>query len=235
MKIVVFGNSVSLRIRPYNKGDQAYPFLLQEELHYANVSVEALGGAMIDSLLANTDKVYCLNPDVIILNFGIVELCSRSVGRGCYNYLNYYIPRNKWRRVIQKLFQFIESKFRTTLVVLRGFQPWYNPDCFIKDYESLIREIDEKSKIKIIVIGISYPNKRVDNQLPKSLKRVIRTNTILRKNLEALDLIFIDPNDLTTSKNRPDGIHFNNEGHKLIAKEIIRNINSERSFQKMEL
>ena len=221
MKIVIFGNSVTMRVRPFEKGNLPYPFIIEKIKPDSQVILEAKGGSMIDELTNNPDLVYKLNADILIFNFGVVELSSRSVPRWFYEYLFYRTPRKKYSRLIQKCFKFLESKFRRILVFLRFCQPWYSANLFIKDYFKIIQEIKTKSNSKVIVLGINQPNSRVENQLPASKKRISNVNKKLKYLFHKENIPFIDPNEFIDGNEFPDGIHYNQNGHEKIANRIV--------------
>jgi hypothetical protein len=223
MKIVFIGNSVSLRVRPFQKEDLAFPFIVEKKLADKNaVYFDLLGGQMIDKYVSNPDFIFEYNADVIILNFGIVELSSRSISRRFYEYLNYRTPKKKWKRKIQTIFQFLENRFRKTLVNMKGRSSWYNKDLFIDDYLKLIESIQDKSNSKLIVLGINEPDKRIEDQLPGTKNRVNYVNMKLKIELEKVGVQFIDVNSITKVEDRPDGIHYNSKGHLIISSEIIK-------------
>lgn len=231
MKIVFIGNSVSLRVRPFKKKDLAFPFIVEKTLTDKDeLNFDLLGGQMIDKYISNPDLIYKHNADILILNFGIVELSSRSTNRKFYEYLNYYTPKKKWNRKMQKIFLFLENRFRTVLVNLRGRNSWYNKNLFFKDYIKLIADIKNKSNSHLIVLGINAPDKRIEDQLPGTKKRVDYVNMKLKLGVENLGAQFVEVNSLTKHDNRPDGIHYDSEGHKIIAKEIIHLIEGFRKL-----
>ena len=74
-KIVCFGNSVGVRIRPHEGQCENYADLLSENFYVENY---CFTGNMIESVSRNTDKILQKQADIIILQFGVVELSSRS-------------------------------------------------------------------------------------------------------------------------------------------------------------
>ena len=232
MKITFVGNSVSIRVRPLQKNSSAFPFIVEKALSDKHTfSFDLLGGQMIDKYVSNPDYLFRQNADLIILNFGIVELSSRSVSRRFYDYLNYYTPKNKRKRSLQRIFKFLENRFRKSLVLLRGKNSWYNKELFLKDYLKLIIEVENKSHSKIIVLGINNPNERIENQLPGTKERVEYVNRTLKSKLNEQSIYFVDVNTLTNPKDRPDGIHYNSNGHITISNEIFKLIEKFSDFQ----
>ena len=66
------------------------------------------------------------------------------------------------------------------------------------------------------ILGINYPNNRIESILPGSLENVI----LFSKELEKLNN-YISVHDLNDQEYYPDGIHYNSKGHQLITDKII--------------
>lgn len=221
-KIVIDGNSVAVRVSPTIRGNQSYSNLLHQE--YLDVDIRAHSGKTLSYVSRCPDQLYNSFPDVIILNFGIVEICSRSVGLGLYKYIYLKEKRTKVGFIMEAILEKIESTFRKLMVFLRFKRSWYSTNRFLRIYNELIDNIQKKSEAKIICLGINTPSERVEKQASGTLKRVELVN-------HALELICNDKNNVwfigTTDISPeliPDGIHFDNLGHQIIYDRIKRKI-----------
>jgi lysophospholipase L1-like esterase len=225
MKVLVVGNSVSVRVRPPEDKGQNFTFsnIIESQLSpKASVFTIAESGLMINDFAKNPDRLITAKPDVLISNFGIVELSSRSINRSLYDFLYYKKVRSKFGRTFQLMLSIIETKFRIPLVYLRFKRPWYNLSLFIKDYFELITRVQRETGTKFIVLGINLPNSRVEKQLPGSIKRVQKANEIIENKCLELDNVYYIPVDseLDHESHFPDGIHYNKLGHEMIADKI---------------
>lgn len=231
MKVLVVGNSVSVRVRPTeeNVRNLSYVSLIKSQLSPSdNIQTFAESGLMVNYFAENPDRLIKEQPDVLVCNFGIVELSSRSTRRSIYDYMYYNKSRNKFGRSLSLLLAIIETKLRRSLVFLRFKRPWYNLDLFIRDYFQLINKVQKDTSTEVIILGINQPSPRVEEQLPGSLKRVKNANDIIaQKCSELKNVNYIDVNtDMNYQEHFPDGIHYNKIGHELIANKIKSVISS---------
>jgi lysophospholipase L1-like esterase len=225
MKVLVVGNSVSVRVRPPEDKGQNFTFsnIIESQLSpEASVFTLAESGLMINDFAKNPDRLITEKPDVLISNFGIVELSSRSINRSLYDFLYYRKVRSKFGRTFQLILSIIETKFRIPLVYLRFKRPWYNLSLFIRDYFELISRVQRETGTKFIVLGINLPNARVEKQLPGSIKRVQKANKIIENKCLNLNNVYYIPvnTELDHKSHFPDGIHYNKLGHEMIADKI---------------
>lgn len=215
-RLIILGNSVPIRMRPRKKED--HHFLYSELLsnsgkyHVTNLGV----GASICSDLETND----LKAEVFIINYGIVEASTRPVSRKLYTFLNQpthglYLFKAKLIFILKAL----ESKLRPQLVKLRGRKSWVSLSQFENNMTAMLTEL-AKSGSKVIVLGINKPSERIENQLPGTIKNVIKFNDFLEKFCTLNNCSFIPLYHLVPPEQMPDGIHFNHEGHEMVAKLI---------------
>ena len=224
-KIVSFGNSVGIRVRP-NKGKcKSYSDLLNdnEELSFENF---CYSGNMIGSISRNPDFILQKHADVVILQFGVVELSSRSTSKNLYDYLNYKAKSTRLGQFIQTVGLSLESKLRRALVYLRFKSSWYHSDRFLSELETTIKSLDSNSLSKIICIGISTPSERIEKNLPGTIRRIKNVQFKMRaicskyQSCNYLDVEHFETNYL------PDGIHFSAEGHRKVYNDLLCLINN---------
>lgn len=222
-KLVCFGNSVGIRIRPGSSESRNYVMLLNE---HDNLCVDnyCFTGNMIESVSQNTDLILQKNADVVILQFGIVELCSRSTSRSIYDYLNYTVKRKPSGQFIQRIGLFLESKLRTPLVHLRFKSSWYHPNRFAAELEKTLQSICSNSSAHVICLGVNTPSQRIEKQLPGSMNRVGKIHGVMQSICSKWEqCTYIDVTDIQPEL-IPDGIHYSEEGHKVIYERILKQL-----------
>ena len=224
-KIVCFGNSVGIRVRPASGEYKSYADLLNdnEECSFENF---CYSGNMIGSVSRNSDFILQKHADVIILQFGVVELSSRSTSISLYNYLNYQAKSTRLGHFIQLVGLFLESKLRRALVYLRFKSSWYRADRFLSELEITINSIDSNSLAKIICIGINTPSERIEKNLPGTKHRIKNVQSKMRAIcLKYQSCFYLNVEHFETDY-LPDGIHYNDAGHRKVYNDILSLINN---------
>ena len=212
-KILIVGNSVGIRIRPNSHGTKNYADLLADESEVVN---KCFTGNMIGSVSRVPDFILQEQPSVIVVQFGVVELSSRSTTHRLYSYMNYKAKRTKIGAFTEFFLKGMESKLRRLMVMLRFQRAWYRKDRFIKEYQSLLSGLTKDTSAKVICIGVNTPGDRVEKQLPGSRSRIKSANAEIAKICKDLNNVhFIDVEDIA-SEMIPDGIHYNEAGHKVM-------------------
>ena len=224
-KIVCFGNSVGVRIRPNNGQCENYGYLLAEQGEFT-VENYCFSGNMIGSVSCNTDLIIQKAADVIILQFGVVELSSRSTSRRLYDYLNYTAKRSITGHFIQSVGLYLESKLRRVLVYSRFKSSWYRSSRFLSEYERTIKSLELNSSATIICIGVNQPSIRIDENLPGTGNRIQSIHSEMQAICEKYKSShYVSVLDIA-SELIPDGIHYSAEGHREIYKRILNVINN---------
>ncbi|MFK7785479.1 MAG: hypothetical protein AB8B56_10200 [Crocinitomicaceae bacterium] len=219
-KIVCFGNSVGIRIRPNDGEGENYMDLLRKDESFF-VENFCFSGNMIGAVSRNTDKILQKQADVIILQYGVVELSSRSTSRRMYDYLHYKTKMTRSGKFVQTIGLFLESKLRKPLVLLRFKRSWYHPERFIFELNQTISSLTKDSSATIICLGINTPSDRVEKHLPGTKKRIAQVHAKMSAICDEFDQShFVGVHDLDPAF-VPDGIHYNFEGHSEIHKRIL--------------
>jgi hypothetical protein len=220
-KIVCFGNSVGIRIRPNDGAGQNYMDLLRENESF-HVENFCFSGNMIGAVSRNTDKILQKQADIIILNYGVVELSSRSTTRRTYDYLHYKTKMSRLGKFLQTVGLFLEAKLRKPLVYLRFKRSWYHPDRFIFELNQTISSLMKDSSAIVICLGVNVPSNRVEKHLPGTQKRIGQIHSKMSAVCDQFDRsYFIDVQDVDSSF-VPDGIHYNVQGHQEIYERILQ-------------
>lgn len=226
LKIVIAGDSVSLRIRPprENAEELTYAEHLTNLLPDSTIHHLGVGAMSIRYQLKDNDAFIRLFPDFYILNFGIVDASTRSVPEYLFRFINHEAA-NKWILIelLRKIVGFLELKYRKILVKARGKTTWSSSGIFREEYIKIIRRIEKETSAKIICLSINQTNDRIENQLPGTSKNISLYNEIIREFCQRPRCIFLNTASLVGNDELPDGIHFNAKGHKIIA-ESLKNI-----------
>ena len=209
-KILIDGNSVVSRVCPQD-GDSYLKLL--DNLSNTSVINISKGHRLIGESSRSIDSFLVHEPDFIILNFGINELCSRSIPLSLYKYLYLNVKRTYIGYFFEGLAKYFESNLRPILVNIRFRRSWYRIKQFELAYEELINNILKYSAAKIICLTINLPSKRVEKQLPGSYNRVKKWNALLTEKYGNSQRIFIIRTDEFNENLTPDGVHFNSKGH----------------------
>jgi lysophospholipase L1-like esterase len=194
---------------------------LQHMIPESHIDHLGHGAKSIRYQLRDSDAFLRFFPDYYILNFGIVDASSRSVPEFIFRFIN-HIPAKRyfiieWKR---KLFGLLELKFRRSLVSLRGQSSWTSEFEFRKKYADIIERIQKETSSKIICLSINPTNKRVEEQLPGTTKKIEAYNLIIQELCTNNNCHYIDAKAIITEEMLPDGIHYNAEGHRRIAIKI---------------
>ena len=210
-KLVVIGNSVTIRVRPEDSS-----------LTYANTIANKLklelihlgeGALLLEEFLKQQKHQKIPKNSHVVINFGIVDACTRPIPKSLYNFMM-EIDKSSFK-LTRRLIRFMENKFRTKLVKLKGKKSWTDRDEFIQQMNNLI-DILKSKNCSYSILGINYPNNRIESILPGSQENVILFN----KELEKVNN-YISVDDLNHQEYYPDGIHYNAKGHQLITDRII--------------
>jgi hypothetical protein len=231
-KIVLLGDSVSLRIRPVRSAhaEKTYAehlMALNQGFFVVNLG---RGATSIKSQMADMDPIIRQFPDFYVLNFGIVDCSTRSVPEWVFRFINTIKP-TEWliRRWTRKAVDFFEKKNRKFLVLLRGKRSWTSEKDFKSVYLKTIKLLQKETGAQIICLGINQTDERVESQLPGTKQKINQYNQLIKQVCESTGCSFVDTYNLIEPKNVPDGIHFDAVGHKQVAFLIRDIINSKGS------
>jgi hypothetical protein len=238
MKICIFGNSVGFRIRPPRRDcqDLTYSEILESSGHrIRNVSKAAV--MINEAFTFLEEEVITFFPDLVIIHFGIVEICYRRTFRWANNQAieNYYMNRffrrpyvfnTPMRRVFQFTLRAFNSCTRLVSSLLGLRWQWLSTKQFLLALRSVVEVILKETKARIIIIGITPCSDRVEYLLKGSRSRIIEANLGMKEICEQFSdrMKYLDPESFIHQQNMadlvPDGIHFSAEGHRQLVSEI---------------
>ena len=225
LKITIIGSSVSLRIRPNLPAGEGLNFGQIVEQSLASdkqvlVTNLGLSRMLITEIDYNLDQYIRTFPDLFIINIGAVDAPNREIPRWFSN----YIFKRKSRTSF-KFFNWFHKKIikrvRTVLVRIRMRSPWVTSKSFLQNFDSVITTLQKETNARIIVLGINNGNENIDRVLPGSSKNYIKYNDNLKSLARNKGVQFLDVSNLISNEYFPDGVHYNQEGHEIIAKRII--------------
>lgn len=219
-KIVIVGNSVALRIRPprQNEDDLSYAEILDKNLPDVLVVNRAKGDTVMPHSSVWIDEMIGYHANCYILNYGIVDACTRSVPRWMWNFIHNDNPHHGIiKKLLRFLFNFFETRSRKFLTVIRGKRAWTSRAAFAYKYEKMLRLLQKDTSAQIICIGINRPSARIERFLTGSVRNVQRYNEVIRQLANKYNSVYIETFYDFDETLMPEGIHFNAEGHRKLA------------------
>lgn len=225
-KICIIGNSVALRVRPtlsFPNNKNYFQFLEEKGNSKYTFYNLAYGASTVKDIYKKMDDYIRIFPSYYILNVGVVDASTREVPLWFYRLatkksLNPFV-------VFCKLFyRNIVTKFRSSLVVLRGKRSWISERKFEKYFDLIVNNLLKETNSRIIVLSINLANERVENELPGSLRKHKIYNDIMKRVANNYNQSFVDTNEIIELNDYPDGVHFSKSGHEKIADRLYLTI-----------
>jgi acyl-CoA thioesterase I len=228
MKIVIMADSLAMpRAGETTVSFEAtYPYLLERALRK---SPETQNAMIIDRGMRRRTIEYVLDewpelielrtPDIAIIQVGIVDCAPRVFLRRERQFIESVRPP-KLRDAILKFVH----KHRAAIVKFRG--KVYVPS---DRFQTLVAEVISRAKQSnlksLIFVNIIAPPTEMDARSPGFITNVEVYNQILKSSVQGTGVHLIDLDKIVkenggVEKLTVDGIHINDEGHALLAKEI---------------
>lgn len=226
-KLCIVGNSVTLRVRPRVKKEESkvYSTLLNEELSDDwEVIKHGKSRYLSSELLNEIDKFIEYDASAYILNIGCVDAPPREIPKW-YSDITFKRKYLKLYPIFNGLYSLIRSLgLRRYFVYLRNSKPWVNKEDFYRNMSLSVEKILAATNSEIIVLGINKGSSRLENHLPGILENYRIYNGLLKDLCSKYNLKFLDVSDLNAKEHFPDGVHFNELGHRIIAERIIKRL-----------
>jgi lysophospholipase L1-like esterase len=232
MKIVILADSLALP-RPENEGkipyEATYPYLLERSLRQkASVAPQVIERGMrrrtIEYVLDDwLEMVELRKPDILVVHVGIVDCAPRIFLRR----EGRFIARLRPVHLPRFIFKFA-GKHRRRIVTLR-------PRVYVpaERFRRHLAEVAEKAAAagikSLVLINIITPPDALEQRSPGFQQNVRIYNRILEEEARRPGIHLVDINGLVEKKGGaenllPDGIHINEAGHKLLARELETHI-----------
>lgn len=226
MKILIFGNSVGLNVRPNTDSKWTYVRFLERKYPYKEghlVINKCKWNLMItdETLETFANEVLQNRPDYIIFNFGINESAPRTIPKFLWRILNNQDGRQSNMKVlINKVIKY----FSPSLIKRFNLKGWVKEELFLHQLKARLEFINKETHSQTIVLGITKANERVERLLPNINDIIISFNKGMAQLCSKMDeCYFIDVFDLGDETG--DGIHYTEKGHKMVFERILYCIN----------
>lgn len=211
MKIAVFTDSLGLpRDRPEVVNySETWVNMLKQNHQIYQVSI---GGGTIEDLYNQAVYVNSFNPDVVIIQSGIVDCTPRALTKTESYILNKY-------KLTQKILKYI-LKEKTTKFLRKYRRCSYTPLAKFLEYSKMFKATFSNSKVYFI--GIVPASVEYEKKVPRVTKSINHYN---KKLSEIFKDSFIETSCFASDKLMSDNIHLNTEGNKLLATIVERKLN----------
>lgn len=234
VKILILGSSVTLNVRPPRaaRDEGNYSELLERQYEFLGVRVFNHGkwNEMVYSISLTdfANLVMGLAPDVVIFNYGVNECMPRLLPHWLWRLLNRHdSKRRPLLYYINRLLVWI-APHSIRLFRRKG---WVTPDQYREALTKRIDIVHKETQANVLVLNIGPTSDRVESLLPGANAAIRRFNEVLTQVASDCNGTLIDVYGLVSARGvdsiQPDGIHFNAEGHRLVATLIARALNLE--------
>lgn len=206
MRVLLLTDSLSLP-REYPGGRVAWGDIYVNLLRKAFPGIEfvhvGIGGATISELLRLQNYYALIEPDLVILQCGIVDCAPRALGE-------------LEQQIVKKLhlFRFIRP-FTGFLRRHRGVT-YTPPRCF---EENLLALKGKFPGVPFLAIGILPGCSEYESIVPGVSANIVKYNAILRKHAD-----FIDNTNFPREGITPDHHHMNEAGHRVVYEKLLEKI-----------
>jgi len=233
------GNSISLKVRPPVSDEGAVTYAEHLSRHGYTVKNQARAASMIPEAYRWIDEdVIAEQPNILIIQFGIVESCTRRHPRWLVN----AVTKNAYfNRVIGRNFEFETIVAKARRIMLRGLYTlvdqvtltaklrwrWLSEEKFVKCLHAMVALTLKDTKARIFILGMYPCDERIQRHLPGSIENILRLNGLMRAMAKdfPVRVSFVDVceiiNDLPIDQVVPDGIHFSAVAHRVLGEYLI--------------
>ena len=232
MKIVILADSLALP-RPEHEGnipyEATYPYLLEQSLRQQDsftpqVIERGMRRRTIELVLDDwLELVEFRKPDIVVVHVGIVDCAPRVFLRHEAS----LVTRLRPVRLQKSIFDFAH-KHRRRIVTLR--RRVYVP---AERFRRHLAEVCEKGRAaglkSLVLVNILVPPDELEQRSPGFQQNVHIYNRMLEEEARQPGVHLIDLNGLIEKEGGPDkllldGIHINEAGHRLLARELEAHI-----------
>jgi lysophospholipase L1-like esterase len=229
-QIVITGSSVGTFIRPLRTSveERTYGEVLEIELAAAGVRAQVTNSSRWSMLLPEAlarleDLVLCHQPDVVVVNFGLVDAQPRTVPLRWFRWMFARSSvQSRSRRAGRRAFGPWAARWYRhagpRLARIGWFPPRVAAEQFRRDLAMLVDLVRHERSALVVLLGITPASPRVEAVLPGTTARAERYDDVLRAAADGIDVRFLAVDDLGLPLERlaPDGIHFSPAGHRAV-------------------
>ena len=242
LKITVMGNSTAIWVAPEraDRGDGNYGEWLEALLPQRGLPVSLINLAAWNELLPKAvcrfgSAVRAGMPDVVILQYGIIEAFPAYVPVALHNYLRSWhvhagFGRTFFRHQVRKLIWKRARSFQRRGAARFGPRTHHvGPARFASELKKLMYDIHLDQQALIVVCGVARPSASLRAAIPGIEHRVDLYNNLLRQACADatkgaacfIDLHAVLPDEPSYV---PDGLHISPQGHRLVGLAIADRI-----------
>src|SRR3954454_8886795 len=243
LRITVASSSVGYFVRPpgEDRSEGSYPERVNDLLAAAGVPNEVSNqsywlGEIHDAFHHIEERLFTFSPDVVVLDFGWLECQPKVFPTAMLRWLTTYRPSLNprtiaWRRravrSISRLYK------RGTPIVAsrwRGVPSRMPPERFEREMTRYIDVVRKELRSLVLVTNLNPTSDRIAEVLPGVHERARQYSDIIERVVERAgpDVRLVDTRSLVeglgVDKILPDGIHYNVEGHRLVADMLVAEI-----------
>ncbi|MEO0551644.1 MAG: SGNH/GDSL hydrolase family protein [Bacteroidota bacterium] len=207
-RLLVLSDSLALArsVPEESTYENTWPALLQK--HF-NVHQLSIGGGRIGDILSQASYHVSFNPDIVVLQCGIVDCAPRSLGYAELKILK--LP--PFRKIILPFFM----KNAKAIRKIRNMT-YTPPKRFEKEIKA-VKALFEHSEI--YAIGILPASKNYEKKVPGIIKKSVEYNLILSN---VFSTFFISMDNIPDNSIMSDNIHLNEAGQLYIYDQIMKHV-----------
>lgn len=243
LKVHVLGSSAAVLVEPQHGprdggtyGEQLARLLTERGTPTTTTHAGTWFGRVSDTLRSYERDVRDHFPDVLVVNFGVVECQSDVLPTWLVRHLT------TWHRTSRPgAHLYREQVARRVWPVLRDYQRWASardasrthrlrPERFVADLRRTIDLVRKDCGSLVLLLDIDPPGDRVEHWLPGTQARAARYNALLADVAASYDddvrLVRAGAALTDPATHLPDGLHRSVEGHRLTAKLLADEITS---------
>jgi lysophospholipase L1-like esterase len=243
-RVLVLGNSVTRMVpgRP-SRLDGPYPEVLEQLLREDGFDVEVRneGGAFTtirDGVRRYHDVVASWSPDVVIINFGVIDSQTPVIPKGVYNHFQTSdvgagrVARAYRGRVAPMVWKRLRQLQRGAAQRMGGVGHRVGPQRYVASLRQLIF-LSRYDHRLVLVLDVNPPGPRVEYAMPGATQRHARYNELTVDVVRAAhetdpDVRLVRASDviaqLGMDKAVPDAFHFSADAHRHVAEMLAAEI-----------
>jgi lysophospholipase L1-like esterase len=242
IRVAVLGNSVPLLVVPTRttRDEGTYVEVLERLLAEADLPATVTNRSRLFELIHEGARRFgCdiapLQPDVLILSYGILELQANVLPTTVNRHLSRRTPggrglRRLWhRRAVPRLWPVARSWQRWASARV-GMRTWrLRPSLFVAELEDLVR-LGRSSKTLVLVLDVHEPGPRLEHFMPGIGARWARFQAAVREYVTSLDdpgVRLVEVSAVVQDLGEVelgDGLHLTAAGHARVAELISKEI-----------
>jgi lysophospholipase L1-like esterase len=242
LRVAVLGNSVPLLVVPSraHRDDGTYVERLEALLAEADVPATLTNRSRLFELIHEgarrfPQEIAPLQPDVLIVNYGILELQPNVLPTTINRHLSRTAPggrgvRRLWRRfAIPRLWPVARS-WQQWASARVGMRTWrLRPDLFVAELAHIVRDA-RSSKMLVLVLDVHEPGPRLDHFMPGIGERWVRFQEVVRHYVTTLDdpdVRLVEVSAVVEGLGEVelgDGLHLTAKAHAQLADDLVREI-----------